>query len=101
VPNTTETLRITGVARLVNDPALNASMASATQHALLAIEVTVQQCYFHCAKAFLRSEIWKHEGWDRPLNVSLGAEIARQLNGAPGLADELDAGIRARYQTDL
>lgn len=101
VPNTTETLRIAGVARLVNDPALNVAMASATQHALLAIEVKVEQCYFHCAKAFLRSEMWRHEGWDQPLNVSLGAEIARQLNGPAGLADELDAGIRQRYQTDL
>lgn len=101
VPNTTETLRIAGVARLVNDPALNASLASATQHALLAIEVTVEQCYFHCAKAFLRSELWQHESWDLPLNISLGAEIARGLDGPTGLADELDAGIRQRYQTDL
>ena len=101
VPNTTETLRIAGVARLVNDPALNSAMASATQQALLAIEVTVEQCYFHCAKAFLRSGIWQHQSWDQPLNISLGAEIARQLNGPAGMADELDAGIRQRYQTDL
>jgi PPOX class probable FMN-dependent enzyme len=61
VPGSDETLRVHGHAKVLHDPALCTSMASASHDALLVIEVTVTQCYFHCAKAFLRSQAWKPE----------------------------------------
>ena len=29
----------------------------------LAIGVEVEQCFFHCGKALLRSRLWAYEGW--------------------------------------
>jgi PPOX class probable FMN-dependent enzyme len=101
VPNTTETLRVSGTAEILNDPQLNSALASATQPALLVIKVTVHEAYFHCAKSFLRSGVWNHDAWEQPLKVSLGAEIARGLGNPQGLAAELDTGINQRYRTDL
>lgn len=101
VPNTTETLRISGTAKILNDPQLNTQLASATQQALLVIEVKVCQAYFHCAKSFLRASVWKQGSWQAPLKISLGAEIARNMGASKGFAEELDAGIHQRYQTDL
>ena len=36
---------------------------------MLAVEVEIEQIFFHCAKAFLRSEIWKPETWDPEATV--------------------------------
>jgi len=55
VPGTEETLRINGRAELTEDPALLARLAARGQDALLAVRVTVDECFFHCAKAFRRS----------------------------------------------
>ena len=30
---------------------------------ILALEIAVEEVFFHCAKAFLRSDTWKPETW--------------------------------------
>jgi predicted pyridoxine 5'-phosphate oxidase superfamily flavin-nucleotide-binding protein len=54
---------------------------------LLAMVVEVEQVYFHCAKAFLRSKLWEPESW-RPDAVPSRARIAHQQERAgEALAD--------------
>ncbi len=101
VPNTNETLRMAGTAEILNDQTLNSQLASKTQKALLVLRISVTQCYFHCAKSFLRSELWNHSTWNSSLNVSLGKEIANNIPAENNLADELDKGIIERYTSDL
>ena len=44
------------------------------------LEITVEEVFFHCAKAFMRSRMWHPEDWD-PTAVSSRAEIARLPRG--------------------
>ena len=50
-----------GTAELTRDPAILERLAARGKPALLAIRVTVEECFFHCAKAFLRTRLWKPE----------------------------------------
>jgi len=101
VPGTCETLRVQGKAELVDDAELCEKLSMRGNKALLVIRVAVTECYFHCAKAFLRSDLWKPETWPEKMSISFGAEIAGR-GGMPGEAIEaFDRGVQERYKTDL
>jgi len=93
VPGTDETLRVSGRAELRTDPELLARLSARGQPALLAIRVRVERCFFHCARAFLRAELWNPESWPEPVRVSFGRQIAPRLGGDAKLADAIDANI--------
>ena len=76
IPGSEETLRINGRACLLSDPELNQRYAARGKAAQLVIEVTVEQVYFHCAKAFKRSKAWEPDSWGPAHKVSFGEEIA-------------------------
>ncbi|MEV0153013.1 pyridoxamine 5'-phosphate oxidase family protein [Micromonospora sp. NPDC050686] len=63
IPGRTDTLRINGRARLVRDSPWFDRMVVNGHRPVLAVEVTVEQIFYHCAKAFLRSELWRPETW--------------------------------------
>jgi PPOX class probable FMN-dependent enzyme len=54
VPGRGDTLRINGRARLMADADYFDAMAVAAKRPLLALEIDVEEVFFHCAKAFLR-----------------------------------------------
>ena len=101
VPGTCETLRVQGTAELLDDAALCERLSMRGNRALLAIRVSVTECYFHCAKAFLRSDLWKPATWQEEMTISFGVEIAGSGGMAPEAAQEFDRGVRERYKTDL
>lgn len=100
VPGTDETLRVSGRAELRSDPELLARLSARGQPALLAIRVRVERCFFHCARAFLRAELWNPESWPEPVRVSFGRQLAPRLGGDAKLADAIDANIE-KGRTDL
>lgn len=101
VPGTDETLRVEGEAELLDDAALCNRFTERGRPALLVMRVRITNCYFHCAKAFLRSALWKPESWGERVRVSFGEEIA--ANGGMQEAEiaAFDAAVKGRYQTDL
>lgn len=101
VPGTCETLRVQGTAELLDDADLCERLSTRGNKALLAIKITVTECYFHCAKAFLRSDLWNPETWPEKMVISFGREIAEQGGMAAATADEFDRGVAQRYKTDL
>ena len=101
VPGTCETLRVQGTAELLDDAELCERLSMRGTKALLAIRICVCECYFHCAKAFLRSDLWKPATWQEEMTISFGAEIAGSGGMAPEAAQEFDRGVRDRYKTDL
>ena len=101
VPGTNETLRVNGTAALTNDPAICQRLAARGQPALLAIRVRVEQCFFHCAKAFLRAQLWKSECWPANLRVSFGQMLAPKLGGDQQMAQMIDTMIDEDYRTNL
>lgn len=102
IPGTEETLRVNGRAEITGDPELLGRLAARGQDALLAIRVSVEECFFHCAKAFRRSSLWKPDTW-QPHEVSLGAMFARRIgrDGDAELIGKVDAGIEQNYREEL
>ena len=100
-PGTGETLRITGTAELHDDADLLQSLGSAGRPALLAIRVHVERCYFHCARAFLRSRLWDPASWPQAQRISFGAMIAARTGGDASVAEQIDANVQRAYTTNL
>jgi uncharacterized protein len=101
VPGTCETLRVQGEAELLDDAALCAKVPARGSKALLVIRVRVTECYFHCAKAFLRSDLWNPQTWPEKLNISFGEEIAEGSGISREAIGEFDRAVAGRYKTDL
>ncbi|NUW30663.1 pyridoxamine 5'-phosphate oxidase family protein [Nonomuraea sp. SMC257] len=64
VPGRNETLRINGRARLVREAPFFDEMIVKGHRPHLALVVEIDQIFFHCAKAFLRSALWKPDSWE-------------------------------------
>jgi len=101
VPNTSETLRINGRAELTRDPGILRMMAAREKPAVLAIRVFVEECFFHCGKAFIRSGLWAPESWRAKQRVSFGSMYARRTGGDQAMAEAIDQGIEADYRNNL
>ena len=78
IPGRGDTLRINGRARLVSDAPFFDEMVVKGHRPLLAVVVDIDDLFFHCAKAFLRSGLWKPETWDPEATVPRRAVIAER-----------------------
>ena len=101
VPNTGETLSINGRAELTADPQLLQSLAARGKPATLAIRVAIEECFFHCAKAFIRSGLWQPETWPARDRVSFGKLFAELRGTDAATADAIDAAVEAGYRDNL
>jgi PPOX class probable FMN-dependent enzyme len=63
VPGREDTLRINGRARLVRDAPFFDQLIVKGHRPTLAMMVDVEEVFYHCSKAFLRSGLWKTESW--------------------------------------
>ena len=64
-------------------------------------QIAVSECYFHCAKAFLRSSLWRPGTWPEEMSISFGREIAQQGGLPAGDIEAFDRAVHGRYETDL
>lgn len=90
VPGRGDTLRINGRARVLSDADYFDAMAVDGNRPILALEIAVEEVFFHCAKAFLRSNAWKPETWN-PTALPSVAQIAKTLTRTDADMAELDA----------
>jgi len=100
VPGTDETLRVNGTAELIVDPALLARLAANGSAPQLAIRISVRECFFHCAKALIRSQLWKPESWSARIPFSWGKYLARASDGADAEA-KIDRFVDLDYKNNL
>jgi len=101
IPGTPETLRINGRAELTRDPELLERLAARGRPAVLALRVRIDQCFFHCAKAFLRSNLWKPDLWAEPHRVSFGEIFAAKTGADAATARGYDEAIETNYREEL
>ena len=59
VPNRNEVVRVNGSARIVRDLALRETMAINGRVPEFAILVRVEEAFYHCGKAVIRSRLWQ------------------------------------------
>ena len=78
IPGRGETLRINGRARILSDADYFDAMAVQGKRPILALEIAVEEVFFHCAKAFLRSDAWDPQRWD-PEAVPSVAQMAKAM----------------------
>lgn len=101
IPGRGDTLRVNGRARLVSDAPFFDRLQVDRHRPQLAVVVEIEQLFYHCAKAFLRSRLWDPETWDPEGRVPRRAVIARELEGAGNTLAELDAYYGTTYAENL
>lgn len=93
LPGTSEMFRVSGRADILDDADLTARLGTADRPALLAIRLHVKHCYFHCARAALRSKLWQPQSWTEKMHVSFGSIIAPRVGGDAAMAQQIDASV--------
>ncbi|OPX05586.1 pyridoxamine 5'-phosphate oxidase family protein, partial [Gordonia sp. i37] len=84
IPGRGDTLRVNGTARIVDGADDDSGgiyfdeLAVKGRRPILALEVTVEEVFFHCAKAFLRSDLWRPETW-HPDDLPSTAQMTKKL----------------------
>lgn len=100
-PRTGETLRVAGRAEIFDDADLLKKLGSDNRPALLAIRVHIEKCFFHCARAFLRSKLWEPESWPEAQRISFGKIIAPKIGEGEAVAKQIDDNVTDAYTTRL
>ena len=100
IPGVDETLRVNGNAHLTTAGDLLRLCTSDLKPSKLVIQVDVTQAYLHCAKAFMRSQLWDaSKKIDRGCLPTMGQMIGEQTNMSGPL--ETDAEMLERYKNEL
>jgi PPOX class probable FMN-dependent enzyme len=100
VPGVDETLRVNGRAWLSREPAHLALFSGEQNPPRLAVCVSADEVYLHCAKAFMRSQLWSASA---QVQRSALPTIAEMISSQTGTAGPLETQERMveRYQADL
>ena len=100
VPGRGDTLRINGRARLVRDAPFFDQMTVKGHRPLLALIVEIDQVFYHCSKAFLRSNLWQPATWS-PDSVPSRAQVAQRLEQPDKALADLQRYYGPAYATSL
>jgi len=100
-PGHDETIRINGTARLTLDPAMMSLWDGLLRGVKLAVVVTVDDVYTHCAKAFRRSGLWQPDTWADYDSTPDMADIFNDIVGASGDTTEMREMLEADYEETL
>ncbi len=99
IPGRGDTLRINGRARLVSDAPFFDDMIAKGHRPILALVVEIEEIFHHCAKAFLRSQLWHPETWLDP--VASRPVIAKTLDAPDHTLEVLTAYYGDQYANNL
>ena len=98
VPGIDETLRVGGKGSVSADPALMATMVEFGKPPRAVLRIDVQEAYFHCGKALMRSKLWSADRVERKVMPSIGEVIHDQTGLGERESQEV---IYERYKTQL
>ena len=102
IPGTEETLRVNGRAELHAAPAILEKLEARGRPAIVGIRVAVEECFFHCAKAFKRSHLWDHANWPDRFRISFGELLAPRMGkDVDTVAKQIDELVEEDYRSGL
>ena len=101
IPNQRETLRVKGTATLHRDPEVLSNLQVNNKPALLFTSVVIEECFFHCGKAMIRSKLWKPESWDQPGFSPMVKQFVAAMGGDENAEKEFDAALEENYRDEL
>jgi PPOX class probable FMN-dependent enzyme len=90
IPGRSETLRINGRARVLRDAPFFDDMRVRGHRPILALLLEIDTIFFHCAKAFMRSQLWQPETW-QPGALPSRAALTKAVQETPETLEELEA----------
>ena len=91
IPKRREVVRVSGSAQVVMDPDLLASMAVNERVPDLALLVRVEEAFFHCGKAMIRSRMWEPDHWESIDGLPSYAQALKDHGNMPDPLEELEA----------
>lgn len=100
IPGVDETLRVNGRCFVSKDPELLESMTYLGKVPKLAMVVEIDEVYMHCARAFLRSGLWKPEAWPNEDDIPTLAAIMAEQKDLPA-PDESQGKRNEEYRQRL
>jgi uncharacterized protein len=101
IPGMDETLRVNGEARITVDDVLRQRFVVDGRAPIAVVVVKVRSAFMHCAKAFMRSQLWKPDTWPaRSEMPTLGAIQRDQLALAESVG-ELDEWLDNAYAKSM
>ena len=101
IPNMNETLRLNGHARITADKALRERLAVDGKLPATVLVVAVRSVYMHCAKAFLRSNLWAPETWPARFEMPTLGEILKDQIALSMTAAEADDALAEAYAKSM
>ena len=102
IPGLGETLRVNGPVELTRDPQLLEELAHDGRVPTLAVVVHAREVFLHCAKAFIRSGLWKPETWPPREELPSAARILRDHTGqSDRTTEDLQGDLDHSYATRL
>lgn len=101
VPNMTETLRVKGRAVISNDPVWLNLLSAQGKPAPLCVHVQVEECFFHCGKAMIRSKMWKPEKWTEHNDSLLARGLAGKIDSPEVTEKVIQDHVERSYEDDL
>ena len=100
IPGRGDTLRVNGRARLIREAPFFDEMVVKGHRPILVILVEIEEVFFHCAKAFLRSGLWDPETW-APERVVPRRSVVARMEGDDRTVEDLDAYYGEAYSKGL
>jgi PPOX class probable FMN-dependent enzyme len=101
IPGTGETFRVNGRAELTADPVILQRLSARGKPAVVAIRVTIEECFLHCAKAFLRARVWQPEHWPEQYKISFGKLLVAKMGGDEKTMKQFDEFVENDYKNNL
>jgi uncharacterized protein len=99
VPGLDETLRVGGKGAVTVDPALLEAMKEFGKLPRAVLRIDVDEAYFHCGKALMRSKLWSK---DVQVQRATFPSISEVIHDQTQLGEpEPQAAVEARYKTQL
>jgi PPOX class probable FMN-dependent enzyme len=100
VPGRTDSLRVNGSAELLRDAPFFDELVVKGHRPRLALVVGVEEVFYHCSKALMRSALWEPDSWT-PDELPSRAEIVRALEARGESLEELEAYYGPGYADKL
>jgi uncharacterized protein len=100
VPGRKETLRINGRARLIREAPFLDDMIVKGHRPDLALLVEIDQIFFHCMKAFMRSQLWEPQSW-HPDALPSHARLVKSVQATAETLEELERYYGPAYAKGL
>ena len=100
VPGINETLRINGKAEVTQDAELLGPLVAQNVTPAIGLKIRVEEAYFHCGKALMRSKLWNVEAQVARMSFPTLGRIIAEQTAAIGV-EEAEKSLEEGYRTRL